>query len=215
MPNGPASPGALTLPRVRGALHPLEALPAGEGWNLDELSDLLVPDSSVAEAAVLVPLVPRESSLGVLLTRRTDVLRHHPGQVSFPGGRIEDDDADVVAAALREAGEEVGLDRSQAQPLGYLDPLATVTGFRVLPVVARIDPAFVPVPDPSEVSDVFEVPLDWLMSPGNLQHVAMDYRGRRREVLEFLRPPAAPAQRIWGVTASILFNLRQRLERMP
>src|SRR3546814_5323344 len=112
-----------------------------------------------------------------------------PGQVSFPGGRIDDDDADVVAAALREAQEEVGLDRSQAQPLGYLDPLATVTGFRVLPVVARIDPAFVPVPDPSEVSDVFEVPLDWLMSPGNLQHIAMDYRGKRREVLEFLRPP--------------------------
>src|SRR3546814_15102510 len=67
-----------------------------------------------------------------------------PGQVSFPGGRIENDDANVVAAALREAQEEVGLDRSQAQPLGYLDPLATVTGFRVLPVVARIDPAFVP-----------------------------------------------------------------------
>src|SRR3546814_1630044 len=103
-----------------------------------------------------------------------------PGQVSFPGGRIEDDDANVVAAALREAQEEVGLDRSQAQPLGYLDPLATVTGFRVLPVVARIDPAFVPVPDPSEVSDVFEVPLDWLMSPGNLQHIAMDYRSEEQ-----------------------------------
>src|SRR3546814_5097582 len=90
----PASPGPITLPRLRGALHPLEALPVGEGWNIDELSDLLVPDASAAEAAVLVPLVPRESSLGVLLTRRTDALRHHPGQVSFPGGRIENDDAD-------------------------------------------------------------------------------------------------------------------------
>src|SRR3546814_622446 len=165
----PASPGPITLPRLRRALHPLEALPVGEGWNIDELSDLLVPDASAAEAAVLVPLVPRESSLGVLLTRRTDALRHHPGQVSFPGGRIENDDADVVAAALREAEEEVGLARSQAQPLGYLDPLVTVTGFRILPVVARIDPAFVAVPDPSEVSDVFEVSLDWLMSPGNLR----------------------------------------------
>jgi hypothetical protein len=71
------------------------------------------------------------------------------------------------------------------------------------------------VPDPSEVSDVFEVPLDWLMAPGNLQRIAIDYRGRNREVLEFLRPPAAPSQRIWGATASILFNLRERLERLP
>src|SRR3546814_3511984 len=78
MSKGSASP--ITLPRLRGALHPLEALPGGDGWNRDELSDLLVPDSSVAEAAVLVPLVPRESSLGVLLTRRTDALRHHTGQ---------------------------------------------------------------------------------------------------------------------------------------
>ena len=78
-----------------------------------------------------------------------------------------------------------------------------------------LDPAFIAVPDPSEVSDVFEVPLDWLMAPGNLQRVAIDYRGRNREVLEFLRPPAAPSQRIWGATASILFNLRERLERLP
>jgi len=205
----------LNLPRLREALHPLADLPVGDGWNHEELADLLAPGARMADAAVLVPLVPRESGLGVVLTRRTDALRHHPGQVSFPGGRVEDDDADVVAAALREAQEEVGLARSQAQPLGYLDPLATITGFRVLPVVARIDPGFVAVPDPAEVSDVFEVPLDWLMSPGNLRNIAMDYRGRRREVFEFLRPPSAPAQRIWGATASILYNLRQRLERVP
>ena len=208
-------PAPITLSRLREALHPLAAMPTGDGWNHDELHDLLLPEAVIAEAAVLVPLVPRESGLRVLLTRRTDALRHHPGQVSFPGGKVEDDDADVVAAALREASEEVGLAQSQAQPLGYLDPLTTVTGFRVLPVVARIAPAFVAVPDPSEVSDVFEVPLDWLMAPGNLQRIAIDYRGRNREVLEFLRPPAAPSQRIWGATASILFNLRERLERLP
>jgi 8-oxo-dGTP pyrophosphatase MutT (NUDIX family) len=206
----------ITLSRLREALHPLAAMPTGEGWNRGEVDDLLLPEIVVAEAAVLVPMVPRgPGGLRVLLTRRTDALRHHPGQVSFPGGKVEDADADVVAAALREACEEVGLAQSQAQPLGYLDPLATVTGFRVLPVVARIDPGFVAVPDPSEVSDVFEVPLDWLMAPGNLQRIAIDYRGRNREVLEFLRPPAAPSQRIWGATASILFNLRERLERLP
>lgn len=213
MVSGPTAP--ITLSRLREALYPLAALPTGDAWNHGELDDLLLPQAAVAEAAVLVPLVPRAPGLRVLLTRRTDALRHHPGQVSFPGGKVEDADADVVAAALREASEEVGLARSQAQPLGYLDPLATITGFRVLPVVAWIDPAFVAVPDPSEVSDVFEVPLDWLMAPGNLQHIAIDYRGRNRKVLEFLRPPAAPSQRIWGATASILFNLRERLERLP
>lgn len=211
----PDDSAPISLSRLRQALYPLATLPTGSGWNHRELGGLLEPEAIVAEAAVLVPLVPREPGLRVLLTRRTDALRHHPGQVSFPGGKVEVGDADVVAAALREAMEEVGLASSQARPLGYLDPLATVSGFRVLPVVARIDPAFVAMPDPSEVSDVFEVPLDWLMAPGNLQHIAIDYRGRNREVLEFLRPPAAPSQRIWGATASILFNLRERLERLP
>ena len=205
----------ITLSRLHTALHPLAAMPTGEGWNHEELADLLPLQHIIAQAAVLVPLVPRDAGLQVLLTRRTDALRQHAGQVSFPGGRIEHDDADPVAAALREASEEVGLAPAQAWPLGYLDPLATVTGFRVLPVVARIDPAFVAVPDPAEVSDVFEVPLDWLMATDNVQHVAMDYRGRTRNVLEFRRAPAAPTQRIWGATASILLNLRERLERLP
>jgi 8-oxo-dGTP pyrophosphatase MutT (NUDIX family) len=205
----------ITLARLQAALHPLASTPAGPGWNRAELDGLVLPATPAAQAAVLVPLLPREGGVQVLLTRRTDALRHHPGQVSFPGGRIEAGDADAVAAALREADEEVGLAPAQAHPLGYLDPLATVTGFRVLPVVARVDPGFVAVPDPAEVSDVFEVPLDWLLSPSNLQRVAIDFRGQRREVLEYARAPSAPAQRIWGATASILFNLRERLERLP
>lgn len=200
------------LPALYGALHPLAAMPSGVPWNYDELADLL-GDAPAVDAAVLVGLVPRDSGLQVLLTRRTDSLRHHAGQVSFPGGRIEADDLDVVSAALREAQEEIGLGLDLATPLGFLDPLITITGFRVLPVVARIDPRFVAVPDPGEVAEVFEVGLDFLMHPDNLEHVAIDYRGRSRHVLQFRSPPQAPRQRIWGVTASILFNLRERLAR--
>jgi 8-oxo-dGTP pyrophosphatase MutT (NUDIX family) len=200
------------LPALAAALHPLHAAPDATPWNRDELADLL-GDAPSVEAAVLVGLVPRAQGLQVLLTRRTDSLRHHAGQVSFPGGRIESADADPVAAALREAHEEIGLGPALAAPLGYLDPMITITGFRVLPVVARIDPDFVAAPDPSEVADVFEVDLGFLMHPDNLERVDLPFRGRVRHVLEFRRPPQAPEQRIWGVTASILFNLRERLAR--
>ncbi len=200
------------LSALSDALHPLGAMPSSAPWNLEELSDLL-GDLPAVDAAVLVGLVPRDAGLQVLLTRRTDSLRHHAGQVSFPGGRIETDDHDVVAAALREAHEEIGLSHGLAKPLGFLDPLMTITGFRVLPVVARIDPHFVATPDPGEVAEVFEVDLAFLMHPDNLERVDIDYRGRTRHVLQFRQPPQAPHQRIWGVTASILFNLRERLAR--
>jgi len=201
--------------RLRRALHPLAELPTAPGWNTEELHDLLPRDAASVEAAVLVGLVPRDGGLNVVLTRRTDALRQHAGQVSFPGGRIEADDADPVAAALREAQEEVGLPPQLATPWGYLDPLSTITGYRVLPVVAGIDPGFVAKPDPDEVAEVFEVPLDYLMTPDNLARIDIEYRGRPRHVLEYRSYEHAPDQRIWGATASILFNLRQRLENAP
>jgi 8-oxo-dGTP pyrophosphatase MutT (NUDIX family)/predicted Fe-S protein YdhL (DUF1289 family) len=193
---------------LRGVLHPLSHPPADDGWNRSELDDLL-PGTALAEAAVLVGLVPR-AGLGtqVLLTRRTDALRHHGGQVSFPGGRVEPDDAGVLAAALRESQEEIALDARQAAPLGYLDPFLTISGFRVTPVVAVIDPDYVPQPHPGEVAEVFEVPFDFLMSATHLHQVEIDFRGRRRSVLEY----DWPGQRIWGATAAILYNLRRRLE---
>lgn len=206
-----AAQPALPIDGLDRALHALAAPPHGDAWNRDELDGLLPAGDLAAQAAVLVPLVARAGGWQVLFTRRNDGLRHHGGQVSFPGGRIEPGDADAVAAALREAGEEVGLDPALAHPLGYLDPLATVSGFRVQPVVARIDPAFVARPDPSEVAAVFELPLAWLMAPDNLARIEMTYAGRARGVFEFRRHPGAPEQRVWGATASILFNLRERL----
>ena len=199
------------LARLQAALHPLDAPPAHAPWNLPDLADLLPPAPPVA-AAVLVGLVPRAAGLQVLLTLRTQALRHHAGQVSFPGGRIEPEDADACAAAIRETREEVGLRPVQIAPLGYLDPLATITGFRVLPVVATLDPHYVPVPDPREVAEVFEAPLARLLAPASLVYNRVDWAGRPRQVAEFVGT-VSPGRRIWGATASILDNLRQRLER--
>ncbi len=196
--------------RLLRALNPLAAAPAGKGWNHDELADLL-PPGPPAEAAVLAGLVPRPQGVQVLLTRRTETLRNHGGQVGFPGGRIEPGDRNPVAAALRESSEEIALPYERVQALGYLDPFVTISSFRVTPVVAVIDPAFVPVPQPAEVAEVFEVPLDFLMDPGNLRQVEIDHRGRVRHVLEY----TWPGQRIWGATAAILYNLRRRLEQTP
>jgi 8-oxo-dGTP pyrophosphatase MutT (NUDIX family) len=199
-----------SLDRIRLAVHPLDQLPRGRCWNHAEVDGLLPPSSPVA-AAVLVGLVPRPQGLRVLLTRRTDALRHHAGQVSFPGGRIEDFDLDPAAAAIRETSEEIGIGPASITPLGYLDPIATVTGFRVLPLVAAIDVGYVAAPDPREVDEVFEVAFEALMAPSNLQSIPIDRGGRTRSVLQFA-DAVHPGQRIWGVSASILLNLRHRLE---
>lgn len=191
---------------LRGALHPLDAPPAGAPWNLADLAGLTQPVSP-RPAAVLVGVIPRAAGAGVLLTRRTDGLRHHGGQVSFPGGRIEPEDSSPAAAALREAHEEVGLQAAQASLLGYLDPLLTITGFSVLPTVVLLDPGFQPVPEPGEVAEVFEVPLELLLDPGQLDTIELQFGGRARHVFQYRYQP----QRIWGATASILYNLRERL----
>lgn len=205
---------ALSAADLARVLHPLDGVPTARGWNIDELDGLLAADAPLREAAVLVGLVRRESGLQTVLTLRTDTLRHHAGQVSFPGGRLEPEDGGPLRAALREAQEEIGLLPAQAEPLGYLDPLATITGYRVVPVVAMLDPGFRPVPDPGEVAAVFEAPLDFLMTPGRLRRVDIEFGGRMRHVLEYDSLADAPAHRIWGVTASVLLNLREHLERL-
>ncbi|GAB3376096.1 hypothetical protein GCM10027431_30510 [Lysobacter rhizosphaerae] len=195
------------IDRIAAALHPLTDAPAGEGWNHAEIIDLLPEGRALVEAAVLVGLIRREEGMQVLLTRRTDALRNHAGQVSFPGGRLEADDTDAVAAATRETFEEVGIPASLITPLGYLDAFTTITGFRVLPVVATIANDYVARPDANEVAEVFEVPLAFLLDPANLASLSLEHRGRARQVWEF----SYPGQRIWGVTAAIVVNLRERL----
>lgn len=192
------------------ALHPVQRPPQGAAWNLAHLDDLIQPGSSPRLAAVLVPLIQRSSGMQVVLTRRTAALRHHGGQVSFPGGGIDARDDGPVAAALREAHEEIGLTPSAVSPIGFLDPFLTVSAFHVFPLVASVDPDATFVAEPGEVAEVFEVPLDFLLDPANLRHGQTQYAGRMRDWVEF----SFGGHRIWGATAGMLVNLRQRLEQL-
>jgi 8-oxo-dGTP pyrophosphatase MutT (NUDIX family) len=157
-------------------------------------------------ASVLVPVIDR-SEPTVLLTQRTAELTSHAGQIAFPGGKIEPNDGSPLAAALREAREEVGLAPMLVEPIGYLDLYLTFSGFRILPTVARVKPDFVLTLNPSEVTEAFEVPLAFLMNPANQQRKTRDWNGIQREYY------AMPfeSRYIWGITAGILRNLYERV----
>lgn len=164
---------------------------------MQPLRDRLVP------AAVLVPLVARDDGFTVLLTKRTDHLHDHAGQISFPGGRVEDFDRDATDTALRETEEEVGLNRRHVTPIGELDRYVTRTGFRVVPIVDLVHPPFDITPDPFEVADVFEVPLAFFLDRNNHCKHARDWEGKTRYYY------AMPYKDyyIWGATAGMLVNL--------
>ncbi len=157
-------------------------------------------------AAVLVPIIARDE-VTVLLTQRPDTMRSHAGQISFPGGKFEPDDTDAVAAALREAREEIGLERDFVETLGFLDGYRTGTGFNVIPVVALVRPGFELTLDPNEVADAFEVPLRFLMDEANHHKHARPWRGRDRH---YYAMPYGERY-IWGATAGMIKNLHQRL----
>jgi len=199
------------LRQLRQVLHPLDALPMGEGANAP-LMRAWFGIETFREAAVLIGLAPRDDGWKVLLTLRNGGLRHHGGQVAFPGGARDPGDADAIAVALRETREELDIAAASIHPLGTLDPLATVSGFRVTPIVAWLDPAYVASPDPREVADAFEVSLDALRDPANLGQVEMQMGDGIRHVLEYRLPQAVSPHRIWGASAMMLDDLRLRLE---
>ncbi len=203
----PAVPDlALTASAIRARLA------AGAAWTPEFSGDGgLFANREPAGAAVLVPLVQREAGLNLLLTRRTDHLRDHAGQISFPGGRVEPEDDGPVATALRETEEEIGLSRQHIEVIGQLPVYSTVTAFQVTPVVGLVEPEFTLKLDDFEVSEAFEVPLAFLMNPAHHRHHRFEFAGTERR---FLSMPWQGEEReyfIWGATAAMLRNLYRLL----
>jgi 8-oxo-dGTP pyrophosphatase MutT (NUDIX family) len=166
----------------------------------------VLADKPFRAAAVLVAVVAREAP-AFLLTQRSSDLASHSGQIAFPGGRIDEGDADPAAAAMRESEEEIGLRREFVSTLGYLDPYLSGTGFRIVPVVALVRPGFSLALNPREVTEAFEVPLDFLMSPDHHARHSREWQGVSRS---YYAMPYGERY-IWGVTAGIIRRLYERL----
>jgi 8-oxo-dGTP pyrophosphatase MutT (NUDIX family) len=161
------------------------------------------------DAAVLIPVVARRPQASVLLTQRTAHLSAHAGQIAFPGGKIDPEDQTPAAAALREAGEEIGLHPSMVEPVGYLTPYLTPTGYRIVPVLGRVDPDHRITINPEEVADAFEVPLAFLMTSGNHRRGSRPFKGTTRYFYEM----PFNERYIWGITAGIIRGLYERVYR--
>ena len=172
----------------------------------DRMLEIIAREQPVRPAAVLIPIVEHKEPT-VLLTQRSPHLNEHAGQIAFPGGKIDATDKSPLEAALREAEEEIGLDRSFIDPIGYLDLYGTGFGFRILPTVARVRPGFHLTINHGEVVDAFEVPLAFLMNPANHQIHQKDFRGIPRS---YYAMPFGDHY-IWGATAGMLRMLYERI----
>ena len=172
----------------------------------DIRGERLAANGDAVDAAVLIPVVERDTPT-VILTRRTDALPSHPGQVAFPGGKVDPVDDGPVSAALREAEEEISLPRHQVDLVGTTDLYLTGTGFHITPVIGVVPPDIKLVPEAGEVAAIFEVPFDTLFDPANYAEREIEWQGRMRRYHEMYWDD----HRIWGVTASIIMNLSRRL----
>jgi 8-oxo-dGTP pyrophosphatase MutT (NUDIX family) len=181
--------------------------PVKKDWGDHLLNPGMGQAENLIPAAVLIPVVNREDELKVLFTRRAANLAQHAGQISFPGGHIEESDNEPIDAALRETEEEVGLPRHHIDVIGQLENYISRTGFEITPIVGVIEPPFTVVPQPSEVAEVFEVPLSFLLNPENHHRHTREISGENRE---FYAMPYGEYY-IWGVTAGILVNLYEYL----
>ena len=171
-------------------------------------SDVQLPQGRrLRPAGVLVAVAPRDTGAVVFLTKRAPTLKHHPGQIAFPGGKVDDVDADPVAAALREAQEEIGLPPTAVDVLGTLPAHETVTGFQVTPVLAIVEEPFLPVPELGEVAEIFEVPLAHVLDRDRYSIQSRRWRGTRRA---YFTVPWGPYY-IWGATARMLCALADRM----
>lgn len=185
---------------IEGHRHDMDLPP-------DERHDpRIVGDIALAPAAVLVAITDRAEP-GLILTERSASLRKHPGQVAFPGGRVDPGDLDEIAGALREAREEIGIPSELVEIIGISDRYHTFTGFDIVPVLGVIPPDLPLEPQESEVADWFELPLAFALDPANRVRHAVNFEGNERHYYEILWE----GRRIWGVTAAILANLSRRL----
>lgn len=190
--------------RLAARLYPLGVEPDVPPMSFSDVENAGRP---FTPAAVLVPLVRRHEGWTMLLTQRTHTMPTHAGQISFPGGRVQPNDSDVVAAALRETLEETGLAAEFIQPVGVLAPFRTGTGYAISPIVACVSPGFSLSPDPREVDEVFETPLDFLMNPLNHERHQRELRGRMRSYYAITYGD----KYIWGATAGMIRALYERL----
>jgi 8-oxo-dGTP pyrophosphatase MutT (NUDIX family) len=195
----------LTLEAPHGLNDP-NVIPKRGDHDADPVMEKIAAVRPIRPAAVLVPVVAHAEP-SVLLTQRAQHLPDHPGQISFPGGKIDKGDESPLASALREADEEIGLSRASVEPIGYLDVYMTTLGYRIVPLIARVKPGFSLKLNTAEVDETFEVPLAFLMEQKNFQRHSRDWQGMTRHYY------AVPygERYIWGVTAGILRNLYDRI----